>query len=58
MYNMGYWGLDYLDRGGFSSTGDWHNWLIQFVGTDANNHLHRFLVWNGLFPTDICHLFL
>ena len=46
MYNIGYWGLDYLDKGGFSSTGDWHNWLVQLVGTDANNHIHRF--WFGM----------
>ena len=46
MYNIGFWGLDYLDRGGFSTTGDWHNWLIQLVGTDANNHIHRF--WFGM----------
>ena len=46
MYNMGFWGLDYLDRGNFSSTGDWHNWLVQLVGTDVNNHFHRF--WFGM----------
>ena len=34
MYNMGFWGLDYMQRGGFDSTGDWHNGLIQIVGTD------------------------
>ena len=46
MYNMGFWGLDYMQRGGFDSTGDWHNGLIQIVGTDPGNHLHRF--WFGL----------
>ena len=46
MYNMGYSGLDYLDKGGFSTTGDWHNSLIQLVGTDPSNHLHRF--WFGM----------
>ena len=46
MYNMGYWGLDYMAQGGFTNTGDWHNWLVQLVGTDANNHFHRF--WFGM----------
>lgn len=46
MYNMGFWGLDYMQKGGFSSTGDWHNVLVQAIGTDPNNHLHRF--WFGL----------
>jgi Na+-transporting NADH:ubiquinone oxidoreductase subunit B len=46
MYNMGYFGLDYMAKGGFTSTGDWHNWLIQLAGTDVNNHFHRF--WFGL----------
>ena len=46
LYNMGYFGLDYMAKGGFTSTGDWHNWLIQLAGTDVNNHFHRF--WFGL----------
>ena len=35
-----------MAKGGFTSTGDWHNWLIQLAGTDVNNHFHRF--WFGL----------
>ena len=46
IYNMGFWGLDYMQKGGFTSTGDWHNVLVQVMGTDPNNHLHRF--WFGL----------
>ena len=46
MYNMGFWGLDYMQKGGFTSTGDWHNVLVQLVGTDPSNHLHRF--WFGM----------
>ena len=43
---MGFWGLDYMQKGGFTSTGDWHNVLVQLVGTDPSNHLHRF--WFGM----------
>ena len=46
MYNMGFWGLDYMQRGGFTTTGDWHNVLVQLVGTNVDNHFHRF--WFGL----------
>ena len=46
MYNMGTFGLDYLQTGGFKTTGDWHNSLVQLVGTNPENHLHR--VWFGM----------